>query len=369
MLHRLLAVIGYPAHLLNRAFAGALQRIGLGRIPAALIIGLAVGALAIANARSMAAAYELRPEPIPVAVSDIEAGEVASGLWVVFDAVLVDGPHVTQVEVFSGPVSSAVERTYYLVADPAAPDRAVVVRARGSIAGFDTPGAQIRMDGSITEDAFSMRALLREWDPASREPDVSFGQTRLIAFAFATPWREPSYVGAAVLGGSALLMLAGALVRQPVLRIGGGGTGERGRTPIALAVHGELPTPRGPVRLAGTPAQLQWMNVEEAARLRWRYWGAALGEVRGVVESAVREHGADGERLVVYGPTGSLIWPIENPSDLAVRVGDAFIGVRRWPALGVRGGGANVVLTFTDPRSRDAAAVEIVAGDRGPSTP
>ncbi len=369
MRHRLLAIIGYPGHLLNRAFAGALERIGLGRLPAALIIGLAIGGLAVANATSTAAAYELRPEPIPVTVSELEAGLVASGLWVVFDAVLVDGPHATGVEVFSGPESSTVERTYYLVADPADPDRAVVVRARGSIAGFDTPGAQMRMDGSITEDAFSMRALLADWDPAARHPAVTFGESRFIAFEFATPWREPSYLGAVLLGAVALLLLAGALVRQPILRIGGGGTGARGRTPVALAVYGELPTPRGPVRLAGTPARLQWMNVEEAARLRWRYWGAALGEIRGVVESAVKEHGSEGERLVVHGPTGSLIWPIESPSELAVRVGDAFMGFRRWSALNVRGEGADVILTFADPASRDAAAVEIVALDRGLPAP
>ncbi|MEO5986983.1 MAG: hypothetical protein ABIW50_09175 [Candidatus Limnocylindria bacterium] len=365
MRHRLLAVIGYPGHLLNRAFAGVLERIGLGRVPAGLIIGLAIGALAAANASSTAAAYELRPEPIPATVSEIEDGRVDSGLWVVFDAVLVDGPHVTQVEVFSGPGSSTVERTYYLVADPADAERAVVVRARGLIPGFDTPGARTRMDGSITEDAFSMRALLRDWDPATRHPGISFGESRLIAFGFATPWQEPSYLGAALLGAAALVLAGGSLVRQPIVRIGGAGAGARGRTPIALVVHGELPTPRGPLRLAGTPAQLQWMSVEEAARVHWRYWGAALGEVRGVVESAVREHGSRGERLVLYGPTGSLIWPIERPFELAVEGGDAFMWFRRRPALTVKGEGAAVVLTFADPASRDAAAVEIVAADRG----
>ncbi len=53
------------------------------------------------------------------------------------------------------------------------------------------------------------------------------------------------------------------------------------------------------------------MNVQEVARTRWRSWGAGLGDVRGVVEEAVRSHGAESERLVIDGPTGSVIWPIE----------------------------------------------------------
>ena len=45
MLLRLVAVLAYPAHLLNRALAGPLARIGLRRVPGALVVGLALLAL------------------------------------------------------------------------------------------------------------------------------------------------------------------------------------------------------------------------------------------------------------------------------------------------------------------------------------
>ena len=185
------------------------------------------------------------------------------------------------------------------------------------------------------------------------------------------------------------------------------------------------------------------MNVQEVARTRWRYWGAGLGDVRGVVEDAVRSHGAESERLVIHGPTGSVIWPIEagerlqleagdaylghcaapglarsrrwclghadlrrrrepgcgtrragswprrsvtvaatgeserlvihGPSGsviwpieagerLRLEVGDAFLGVARHPALRVRGEGAAATLTFADAASRDAALAELGRG-------
>ncbi len=369
MRHRLLAIIGYPAHLLNRASAGTLSRIGLGRLPAALPIGLAIGALAVSNAASTAEAYAQRPEPILTTVSAIESGAIDSGLWVVFDAVLVDGPHLAALDVFSGnPTATQVQRTYYLVGDPDEPDHAVVVRARTPIDGLESPGSRLRIDGSIAEDAFGMRRLLESWDPGSRHPEVAFGSSRVIAYAFATPWQEPSYLVAGLLGTFALIVLVGAFIRHPVLRRTRSAAGARGRTPIELAVHGELSTPRGMVRLDGTPARLQWMTVEEIAKVRWRYWGAALGDMRRAVESAVGEHGAQLERLVLHGPAGSLIWPIERPGDLRIEPGEAFLGVRRRSALGIRGDGAAVVLTFSDPGSRDSAAAELGSLDRGDAT-
>ncbi|MEO6578955.1 MAG: hypothetical protein ABIO99_08685, partial [Candidatus Limnocylindria bacterium] len=266
MRHRLLAVIGYPAHLLNRAFAGSLSRVGLGRLPASLPIGLAIGALAISNAASTAEAYAQRPEPIPTTVSEIESGSIDSGLWVVFDAVLVDGPHLAALDVFSGnPTATQVQRTYYLVGDPDEPEHAVVVRARTPIDGLESPGSRLRIDGTITEDAFGMRRLLESWDPTSRHPDVTFGASRVIAYAFATPWQEPSYLVAALLGATALIVLVGAVVRQPIFRRTRAVAGVRGRTPIELEVHGDVVTPRGVVRVDGTPARLQWMTVEEIA--------------------------------------------------------------------------------------------------------
>ena len=105
------------------------------------------------------------------------------------------------------------------------------------------------------------------------------------------------------------------------------------------------------------------MNVQEVARTRWRYWGAGLGDVRGVVEDAVRSHGAESERLVIHGPTGSVIWPIEAGDGLRLDGGDAYLGAgASHPALRVRGDGATATLTFADAASRDAALAELGRG-------
>jgi hypothetical protein len=270
MLHRLLALLAYPAHLLNRALAGPLGRIGLRRVPGALIVGLALLALTASTAGATLAAYEARPEAQPVTIAQVADGRVVSGLWVEFDAELVDGPHRAAVEVSSGGGEpTVVERVHYLVADPAAPDRAIIVRFAQPIPQLEASGGPARLDGTITEDSFRMRSLIEGWGIAERYPELTFSDSRLIAYAFSTPWREPWWLGTAILGIAAVLILAGAFIPQPLLRRSAASPAT-GETPIPLTIHGELPTPRGQVRLYGTPAQLGWMNVEEVARTRWR---------------------------------------------------------------------------------------------------
>jgi len=362
MLLRLVALLAYPAHLLNGALAGPLVRIGLRRVPGALVVGLAVLALTASTASATLAAFEARPEPQLVTIADVVDGHLVSGLWIEFDAELVEGPHRADVEVSAGGGEPLlVERVHYLVADPTAPDRALVVRFADSIPQLEAAGGPVRLDGTITEDSFHMRALLEGWGITERYPELSFSDSRLIAYAFSAPWQEPAWLGTIILGALAALILAGAFMPYPLLRRRPA-VPAVGKTPIRLAIHGELPTPRGPVRLHGTPAQLEWMNVQEVARTRWRYWGAGLGDVRGVVEDAVRSHGAESERLVIHGPTGSVIWPIEAGERLGLEAGDAYLGVARHPALRVRGDGATATLTFADAASRDAALAELGRG-------
>lgn len=326
------------------------------------MVGLALLALSATTASATLAAYETRPEPLPVSVADVVDGHLVSGLWIEFDAELVDGPHRATVQVSTGGGEPAVvERVHYLVADPAAPDRALIVRFAQTIPLLDASGGPVHLDGTITEDSFRMRSLIEEWGIAERYPELTFSDSRLIAYAFSTPWREPSWIGAAILGIVGALILAGAFIPQPLLRRTTAAPAT-GQTPIRLAIHGELPTPRGPVRLRGTPAQLEWMNVQEVARTRWRYWGAGLGDVRREVEDAVRSHGAESERLVIHGPTGSVIWPIEAGERLRLEPGDAYLGLARHPALRVRGDGAVATLTFADAASRDAALAELGRG-------
>ncbi len=362
MLLRLAALLAYPAHLLNRVLAGPLARIGLRRAPGALVVGLALLALTASTASATLAAFDARPEPQLVTIADVVDGHLVSGLWIEFDAELVEGPHRAEVEVSSGGGEPLmVERVHYLVADPAAPDRALVIRFAESIPPLEAAGGPVRLDGTITEDSFHMRALLDGWGITEQYPELTFSDSRLIAYAFSAPWQEPSWLGTGILGSLAGLILAGAFMPYPLLRRSSG-VPAAGKTPIRLAIHGELPTPRGPVRLHGTPAQLEWMNVQEVARTRWRYWGAGLGDVRGVVEEAVRSHGAESERLVIHGPTGSVIWPIEAGERLRLEPGDAYLGLARHPAVRVHGDGATATLTFADAASRDAALAELGRG-------
>ena len=362
MLLRLAALLAYPAHLLNGALAGPLGRIGLRRVPGALVVGLALLALSASTASATLTAFEARPEPQLVTVADVVDGHLISGLWIEFDAVLVEGPHRATVEVSAGGgTRTEVERVHYLVADPEAPDRALIIRFGQPIPQLDASSGPTHLDGTITEDSFRMRSLIEEWGISEQYPELEFSDSRLIAYGFATPWQEPSWLGTGILGALAALILAGAFVPFPLLRRTSAAPAV-GETPIRLAIHGELPTPRGPVRLHGTPAQLEWMNVQEVARTRWRYWGAGLGDVRGVVEDAVRSHGAESERLVIHGPTGSVIWPIEAGERLRLEAGDAYLGLARHPALRVRGDGAMATLTFADAASRDAALAELGRG-------
>lgn len=359
MLYRLVALFAYPAHRVNRLLDGLLARLGLGRVPGSLLLGLAVAALTVSTASATLAAFEAKPVARDVTLAQVANGRIASLLWVAFDAELLEGPHRARVNVSQGGGQSLqVERVHYLVADPAEPDRAMVVRFAEPIEALEASGGPVRLDGTIAEDAFNMRTLLEGWRLEDRHPGVVFSRSRYIAYAFETPWQEPSWLGTVLLGALALLFLGGALVRVPLFRR------TRlapmpGATPIPVTVHGVVPTPREPVRLRGSPAQLEWMNVEDIARTQWRYWGAELGDFRRDVEEAVRAHGRERERLVVHGQTGSVLWPIEGDVRLEVTAGDAYVGWRRLPALRVRGDGVAATLTFASAVGRDAAAAEL----------
>ncbi len=254
MLYRILAVVGYPAHLLNSLLSGPLGRIGLSRVPGALLVGLALAALAIASGNATREAYAARPVAQPATISDVVEGRVGSLFWIAVDGLLIDGPHITTVEVFAGPQSTEVERVYYLFADPAAPEQAVIVRAQERVPALEAADGPVRLDGTVTEDPFNMQNLLAEWDPAALHPEVSVIDSRLISYGFETPFVEPSWIGTILLGGLAAVVLVGALVRQPILRRSAAGAGEQGLTPIAAGHprrRGHATWPRAPARHAG----------------------------------------------------------------------------------------------------------------------
>ena len=362
MFHRALSLFSVPAHALNRQLDGLLARVGLGRVPGSLVVGVPLALLAASTIAATLAAYEGRREAQPVSVAQLAQGRVASGLWVVFDAELLDGPHLATVEVAQGGgQSELVERVHYLVTDPEAPEYGMVVRFNGPIPELEGGTGPARIDGTITQDQFNMRSLLDGWGVAETYPDLVFSENQLIAYGFETPWEEPSWIGAIVLGVVAVVLILGAFVPDPVFRATAL-TPSPGPTPLRLAIHGTLPTPRGAVRLRDTPAQLQWMNVEDIARTRWRYWGAELGDIRRDVEDAVREHGAEGERLVIHGSAGSVIWPVGDATGLSVEAGDAYLGRRQRPALRVAGDGVTATLTFDATAQRDAAAAALTGG-------
>jgi hypothetical protein len=371
VLLRLIAVLSYPAHWVNRLMAGLMTRFGLGRVPGALLLGLLFLGLTISTASSTYAATQARPEPQPVTISEVGEGRLVSGTWIVFDGVLVEGPHIGIIEVsLGGGVADEVERYHYLVADPDAPDRAMIVRYAEPIPALERADGPVTIEGTITEDRFNMGNLLEEWPIVEEHPDLTFSTSRLLAYAFETPFIEPSWVGTALLGTIAAVLVLGAFVPQPLLRSTGitatpAAAGTDVAEPIACTVDGELPTPRGPVWLRGTPARLEWMNVAEVARTQWRYWGAGLGDIRRDVEEAVRAHGHEREQLVIHGPTGSVIWPIEVADRLELSPADAYLGTRRRPALRVAGDGVAATLSFADASTRDSAIAQLRRANEG----
>ena len=74
-----------------------------------------------------------------------------------------------------------------------------------------------------------MRGLLDGWGIAERYPELEFSESRLIAYAFATPWLEPSWLGTIILGALAALILAGAFMPYPLLRRTSADPGRAGR--------------------------------------------------------------------------------------------------------------------------------------------
>lgn len=367
-MHRALATIGLPAHAINRLLEPALKRIGLGALPGALLVALALAALASVSVFANLRAYEARPEPLAAEIGQIVESDIASGLWVEFDARLLAGPQraIVQLSEGFGFDAGTVERVYYLVGDPERPDQAVVIRT-GEPSPAIEQGDPVRLDGTITEDPFNMGRLLEEWDLSAVAPGAEFNERQLIALGFETPFVEPSWAGAILLGGLAFVIVAGLLIPDPLFRPAGGAEPERGPMPVHLAVHGSLPTPHGPMRATGQAARLEWLAVEDVARTRWRYWGAGLGDVRRDVEEAVRAEGHLGERLVVHGSAGSVLWPVDDATALELERGTAFSGRGATPAIRFRSadGVAAGIMTFADGHARDRAFAELLHARSG----
>ena len=164
MFLRLVALLSYPAHWVNRVLAGLMTRMGLGRVPRALPHGLLFLGLTISTASATYAAVQARPEPQAVTISEVADGRLVSGTWIVFEGALVEGPQIGIVEVsLGGGVADEVERYHYLVADPDAPDRALIVRYTEPIPELENASGPVTIDATITEDRFNMRNLLEEW--------------------------------------------------------------------------------------------------------------------------------------------------------------------------------------------------------------
>ncbi len=203
MLLRLVALLAYPAHLLNRALAGPLGEDRPRRVPGALVVGLALLALTASTAGATVAAFDTRPEPQLVTIADVVDGHLVSGLWIEFDAELVEGPHRATIEVSSGGgtrTKSSASTTW----SPIRPPR--IGRSSfdspSSFRSSRRPAARSTWTARSRRTRFACGAWSREWGIAERYPELTFSDSRLIAYGFSAPWQEPSWLGTVILGAS-----------------------------------------------------------------------------------------------------------------------------------------------------------------------
>jgi hypothetical protein len=367
----LLAFLAMPAHAIDRGVSSVTRQLGVGWIPGALVVGLAIALLCASSIAGTLAAYEARPAPMPAEFADAIGDGVTSGEWILTEIALVDGPR-------NGTTQPGFTSAYYLVSPPDDPAHAMVARAVGPPPDFDESGDTATIDGIVSEERFNLGLLVGQLGFAERVPGVEIDSERILSIGARPVWQEPSWGPSIVLAILALLIAGGAAVPRPLFRprerrravdAGDPPAGmAAGTSPMAdgpsstvpLRVEGTVPTPRGQAR-ADADGELTWMPAGEVARMSWRYWGAGLGATRSDLE---RPGGSDGDasELVVHSATGSILWPVaRDAGPLEIVPGDAFVGLRRLPAIRVHGPGVRAVLQFARREDRDRALAAISA--------
>ena len=370
MLYRPLAVFGSIAEALERA-----GRATFGFLPvpvsAVLLAVVLLAAVAALTAAATIEAIAAQPRPQATTLEDVVAPEGTGVVgWVTLRGVATGAIEIPRDLDGDGEETSA-ESLHYTVLqeDGSEASYAILVRSNRPLAG--EAGARLTLTGVLDTDP-TQSEIIAEPVIARALEGVEYSPTRVLVEGVAPPMpNRPSFLLSVVLAATALVLLASWLVPYPIFRGDHGASARPVRlAPLAvgesmrLRIRGTLRTPRGVIRIDRAPARLARMPVDEIARRRWQYWGAALGALAsGLEEETLREAGGRDDQLVLQSAHASALLPLGTGQarQLELLPGQLHSASERRPAIRVRGDGIDLTLAFRDEATRARAIAEITA--------
>ena len=245
----------------------------------------------------------------------------------------------------------------YLLAD-AAGSSAIVLRS------VHPPDAiPVRLQGLFARDSYDLAPVLEsEWF-AAIEIDVPTDR------AFSAGSRPPITVPASwtptiIFGALAALLLGSLLVGYPVFARAPAPAAARTLAPgeeVPVLVSGRLDNPRARVALDRSAGAVQRLAVGELAMMMWRYGMSGELSRREAEDRFAREAGA-ADRLVINARDQSALVLIERAGAAAsADVGYLHRVGRRTPAVRIRQGSTDAILTTRTVADRDRIAAEVAA--------
>lgn len=288
-------------------------------------------------------------QPATVSVARVEDGGRAT-IRATFDA------NATEVGCDGGDACRDGRAWRYRVTDIADPN---------ATAWVDSPhppdALPVTLNGVVTTDAHRMRVVLATDEMAAALDGLAHPDDLVFADGIGPVVPETTYLGAAVLGVLAVVLLVSATIRYPVFR--------RDAAPDArphpprpvvdelfeVEVDGELPGVSGAERPAGAPARIGWLHARELARRAWH------------LRSEVPNAGSDQPRLALVAIEGGFVLPVEPIREqLRVEPGLVATSTTVRPGLRLTAPNVRLMLGFASARDRDRLRRELEPGMGAP---
>lgn len=224
----------------------------------------------------------------------------------------------------------------------------------------------VTVTGIVTTDRFRMTQVLGDTPLAAALAGTEHPTTQLLVEGAAPMLPEVSYVTAVMLGVGAAVLLASRVIGYPIFRRRALKRPVRAAVLAAgeelpLEISGQMPSPHGSVRMDREAGYLSRMPSSEAIRKEWQYWGQPLTELAPALQAALHDRGVhDPGRLMLHSGAESALVALEPPPDgLRLAAGELLTVGGARPAVQLRTGEMNAILSFGSAAQRERALAEL----------
>ncbi len=221
----------------------------------------------------------------------------------------------------------------------------------------------VRLQGLFARDTYDLGPVLAsDWFAGI---DAEVPTNRAFSSGSQPPITVPaSWVPTVIWGALAALLLASLLVGYPVFARAPSPAPRRTLGPgdeVAVLISGRLDSPRSRGTLDRSAGAFQRLGVRDLAMLMWRYGMAGELSRREAEERFADQAGADDRLLINARDQSALVLIERTPGAASAEVGHVHRVGRRTPAVRIRQGATDAILTTRTADDRDRIAAEVAA--------